>query len=68
MMAAGLKNIDKSLDIAADVRVRIDKRIAHTRLRRQIDNDIEFRSREQLVDLVTLSYIQADEPKPLNLF
>jgi hypothetical protein len=62
---ASLENVHESADVAANVSVRVDERIAD--LRGEVDDHIEFPGREQLVELIALGNVEAHEAESVEL-
>ena len=61
MVPAGFEYIIEADDVALDIDVRILDRIAHARLRRQVDDDVEPILFKQFLDQIAIGDAAADE-------
>ena len=71
VVAAPFDDVQKAGHIAVDVDMRIVDRMAHARLRGEMDHAVEFLGREQGLDTAAIGQIQLYEVKilvPLQYF
>src|ERR1700719_2324274 len=79
VMAAGLQNVYKALNVALHVDLRIDERIAHTRLSREIDDGLEAVLAEHLRNTGSIGEVDPDkretghrlelvQPRPFQIY
>lgn len=60
-MAAGFEDIVETDDVALDVGVGILNAVAHTRLRSEVDNDVELMLGEEIIDQGLVGQIALNE-------
>jgi hypothetical protein len=63
MMPAALQDVEKTLHVGRHVGVRILQRVAHARLRREVDDRAEARPAEQRFHLPEIRDVHVDEPE-----
>src|SRR3546814_6425394 len=61
VVAAAFENVGEADQIAVDIGVRVDQRIAHTGLRGEVDHALEALFREQRRHAVAIGEIELDE-------
>lgn len=57
-VAAALQNVGKAHHIAFNVRMRVLQRIAHARLRRQMNDSVKLLTGKQTGDAITIRHIE----------